>query len=198
MLSIVILFVMICLVLKILTVTSDRVRYNLFSEASIVSDSDSTNSADSEIENENVVESSSCESTESAQQSARVMPRFNGFDLSKFRCSEAIVDKSNCVVKDSTVVKIINKLSVCSRNVSVTGNVLKANSVLVLDGLDETCNVHGEHLNQVKQSTPEQRVLTADNCDVHNFSMYLRQCEADERLFDFFGADDDGSRGLVK
>ena len=67
------------------------------------------------------------------------------------------------------------------------GNVLKLNSVLVLDDLDEICNVHGEHLNPVKQSTPEQRVLTADNCDdVHNFSMYLRrQCEVDEQLFDF-------------
>ena len=109
------------------------------------------------------------------------MPRFNGFDLSKFRSSEAIVDESNCVVKDSTVVKIVdNKLRVCSRSVSDAGNVLKANSVLVLDDLDEICNVHGEYLNQVKQSTPEQRVLTADNCDVHNFSMYLKQCEAEE------------------
>ena len=75
------------------------------------------------------------------------MPRFNGFDLSKFQCSEAIVDESNCVIKDSTVVKIVdNKLSVCSRSVSDAGNVLKANSVLVLDDLDEICNVHGEHL----------------------------------------------------
>ena len=70
----------------------------------------------------------------SVQRSLRVMPRFNGFHLSKFQCSEPIVDESNCVVKDSTVDKVIdNKLSVCSRNVSDTGNVLKANSVLVLD-----------------------------------------------------------------
>ena len=123
----------------------------------------------------------------SVQRSLRVMPRFNGFDLSKFRCSKPSVDESNCVVKDFTVVKIIdNKLSACSRNVSDAGNVLKANSVLVLDDFDEICNVRGEHLNQVKQSTPEQRALTADNCDnVHNFSMYLRQCEADEQLFAF-------------
>ena len=39
------------------------VRYNLFSEASIVSDCNSTNSADCEIENENVVESSNRAST---------------------------------------------------------------------------------------------------------------------------------------
>ena len=77
--------------------------------------------------------------------------------------------------------KIIdNKLSVCSRNVSEAGNVLKANSALVLDDPDKICNVRGENSNQVKQSTPEQRVLTAKNCDdVHNFSMYLKQCEAD-------------------
>ena len=106
----------------------------------------------------------------------------NGFDLSKFRCSEPIVDKSNCVVKDSTVMKIIdNKLSVCSKNISDAGNVRKANSVLVLDDLDEICNVHVEHLSQIKQSTPEQQILTTDNCDdVHNFSMYLKQCEADK------------------
>ena len=85
------------------------------------------------------------------------MPRFNGFNLSTFQCSEAIVDKSNCVVKDSTVVKIIdNKLSICFRNVSDAGNVLKTNSALLLDDLDEICNVCGEHLYQVKQSTPEQ------------------------------------------
>ena len=81
---------------------------------------------------------------------------------------------------------IDNKLSVCSRNVSDGGNVLKANSALVLDDLDEICNLHGEHLKQVKQSTPEQRVLTVDDWDkVYNFSMYLKQWEADERLSDF-------------
>ena len=67
---------------------------------------------------------------------------------------------------------IDNKLSVGSRNVSDAGNVLKANSALVFDDRDKICNVHGENLNQVKQSTPEQCVLTANNCDdVHNFSM---------------------------
>ena len=46
---------------------SDGVRYNLFSEESIVSDCNSTNSADCEIEYENVVYSSSSESNESVQ-----------------------------------------------------------------------------------------------------------------------------------
>ena len=86
---------------------SERVRHKLFSDASIVSDCGITNSADCEIENENVVESSSCESTESVQRSLRVMQRFNGFDLSKFRCSEPIVDESNRVVKDSTLIRVL-------------------------------------------------------------------------------------------
>ena len=112
------------------------------------------------------------------------MPELNGyrFDWSKFRCSEPVVEESNCFVKDSTVIKIINnKLNECSRNVSTAGIVPTANSVLVFNDVDEICNVHGEDSHQVKQSTPEQCVLTADNCDnVYSFSMYLKQCEADE------------------